>query len=1111
MPFLGAVAVGFALLLFLVAAWVERRRAAVVNHPLRQTAYAMSLAVYCTSWTFFGAVGSAARSGWAYVPIYLGPILVFALMPAFLKRLVQAVQMEGATSISDFIGSRFGKSRGVAALVTLTAALGVIPYIALQLRSVGTTFASLSGGSMPAVMTVTAVLLGLFAMLFGTRRYEAAGRNEGLVVATALESLVKLAALAAIAVGALWMLGRADAGMLEQSRAQLLRSFAPSAITAEIPVITLLAMAAVLCLPRQFYMTVIEAPSPDAVDSARRPFIAYLAAMTVMVLPITWAGLALLPGDSSPDLFVLQLPVAMRNTPLVLAAFLGGFSAATAMVIVETVALATMLSNDLFAPLLLRSPRFSNEANLGRMILRLRRASIGLVVIVALGWALSLSVDRGLASIGYIAFSAMALIAPLLILAVEGRVRNAAAARAGLLAGLLLWLYTLALPPVLPPEWLAGLKGTIIDPQSLFGTGGQSPLVHGVLWSLGTDILILGLVTLRSAPARPRFFAREGVARVEDRAALAAFVSRFVGEQRVARELGPAAAGEMISRNDAHRAERLIAGVVGAPSARALMGSALAGERLGHEDIARMLDQSGQSLQFSRGLLAATLEHIDPGVSVVDGEQRLIAWNSRYLELFNYPDGMVYVGTPVADLIRYNAERGECGPGEVEAHVERRLGHLRRGEPHSFERVHDDGRVLKTVGGPMPGGGYVMCFTDITAEARARTELERARAELELRVAERTAELLRLNEELALATRDKTRFLAVASHDLLQPLHAARLFAAAAKRGAGNQPLIDRVEQSVAAAEQLLRALLDISKLDAGGVEASPEPVAIRPFLVDLAEGFRPLAVEKGLRLRVGAGTGTVMADPVLLRSALQNFLSNAIRYTLEGGVVIGARRRGDGIVIEVYDTGVGIPANKFDAIFREFERLGTSGEAGVGLGLAIVERTARLMGARVTVRSREGVGSVFGLFLPRTAAVPAPAGAPAAQALSPDPLDILVVDDDAAILDASRALLESLGHSVRTAGDAETAQGMVGGVALALVDLDLGGGMDGLDLIAALRRLRPGLKAALVTADGSPSTTLRAQAAGVPVMLKPVSPPAIEAWIATAAATAEPPSMAEA
>ncbi|MGL6043231.1 MAG: PAS-domain containing protein, partial [Sandaracinobacteroides sp.] len=534
------------------------------------------------------------------------------------------------------------------------------------------------------------------------------------------------------------------------------------------------------------------------------------------------------------------------------------------------------------------------------------------------------------------------------------RQRDAAAAKAGLATGLLLWAATLLLPGLLPG---AGFLGTV-------------DITTGVIISLGGNLLAHALVSarrLRAVP--PDEFALQTASRVVTVGALADMAARFVGTEAIAEaignweaadQLGKGAIGSIrdraapVDRRSAQAIERLIAGVVGAPSARTIMASALSGASLRVNDVARMLDESGQSLQFSKGLLAATLENIDPGVSVVDRELRLVAWNSRYLDLFQYPPGLVRAGAPVADLIRYNALRGECGPGEVTDHVERRLEHMRRATPHSFERVRPDGRVIKTVGGPMTGGGYVMCFTDITAEAEARAGLERARAELETRVAQRTIELQAANSALGRATEEKTRFLAAASHDLLQPLHAARLFAAALRTDLPPraQPLLANVDRAIASADELLRALLDISKLDSGGIRPVPVRFQVRALLTELADVFAPIAAEKGLSLRVGRGDFWVDTDRNLLRSVLQNFVSNAVRYTARGGVVIGVRSRGTTLRIEVSDSGAGIAAADQERIFAEFERLGTSGEAGIGLGLAIARRTAALLGAPIDLRS---------------------------------------------------------------------------------------------------------------------------------------------------------------
>lgn len=1105
-----AVAMIYALGLFAFASWADGTGSPRVRRWLRPAAYALGPAVYCSTWTFYGAVGSAVADGWSYLPIYLGPILVFLLGHRFLRRVVDAVKADGANSISEFVGGRFGNSQGVAALVTALALLGSIPYLALQLRSLGAAYGLIAGtDSYVMTMAVAATGLALFAMTYGTRRYEASGRNDAVLFAVGVESLIKLGALLVAGTLAVILLSGTDSRLSGAGIAQLAGNFAPAKLGMDFFVITILSMSAIICLPRQFYVTVIEAESGRDIARARWPFIGYMVATLLVILPIAAAGLTLLPSTVTPDQFVLQLPLSQGLESVALIIFLGGVSAATAMVLVEAIALATMVSNDLIAPLLLRSERLRGGGELGQALLTTRRIAIALIMLAAFGWAVETPVDQRLALIGLVAFAAMSQFAPVLILAVFGSNRDAVAAKAGLIAGLVMWTWTLALPQVGGEPWLALLAGTPIDPHALLGVDGLSPISHGALWSLGANLAAFSIATARRvrAAALPSLLrdthSRPGT--VSDIGALRDHVARFVGPEAAAEAFGRFDPSARIERGHIRAAERMIASVVGLPSARAFIGSALHGSNLTHQEVARILDDTGQSLRFSKGLLAATLENIDPGVSVVDRDLNIVAWNSRYIDMFRYPEGMVRVGAPVAELIRYNAERGECGPGEVESHVERRLSHMRRGLPHSFERVRPDGRIIKTVGGPMPSGGYVMCFTDVTAEAQALAALERARSELEGRVGERTRALSAANEALAKADAEKTRFLAAASHDLLQPLHAARLFSAALRRDLSDtqRPVLDRLDRSIGSAESLLRALLDISRLDAGGVTAEHQPVQIRPLLAELVETMGPLARERGFDLRLGPGDAMVETDPGLLRSIVQNFLSNAIRYTARGGILVGVRRRGSTARIDVIDTGPGIPDDKRDAIFREFERLPDAAEGGVGLGLAIVERTARVLGATVSLASRLGHGSRFSIALPRAAGLLAPPASPPAthapHALAAR-LTILAVDDDPANRDALRSFLESLGHAVVTAAGPDQALELGDGFTVALVDFDLGDGPDGLALIERLRIARPQVRYALVTAAAPGVWSARARLLGVPVLRKPVAIEALQAFLADSA-----------
>ncbi|MEO0033927.1 MAG: hypothetical protein RIS94_3685, partial [Pseudomonadota bacterium] len=641
--------------LFGVAAWVESRAEAARARPrLRHVAYTLGLGVYCSSWTFYGAVGSAVREGWNYLPIYVAPALLMILAPAFLRRLSAAVVEEKATTISDFIAARFGHDPGVARLVTIIALCGIVPYVALQLRSIGSAVSVVSGSDVgPWVMVAASAVLALFAILFGARRYEVAGRNEGMVFSVALESVIKLAALVIVVGVALRLLATMPPGRVGAGWAELSLRFAPSHLSLEFLVIGLVSAMAILVLPRQFYMALAEAQAPGDLARARWGVAGYVAAMAALTLPIALAGLVALPAEVPPDLFVLRLPQAAGQHWAVIAALLGGISSAAAMVIVDSTALATMVSNDLIFPAVLRSDRGHDAAGeLGRRMLLVRRLAIVGIIALSLAWALLLPARSSLASIGLIAFSAMAQFTPHLILGVMGKDRDPLAGRLSLAAGFLLWLWTLALPPILPAEWLARLSGTPFDPLRLLGIGHAAPLVHGVGWSLCANLIVFVAATAGADPRRslPRLV--RGARPVRNQGELAQLAARFIGEERADSAFPPALHNAPVDRVAARRAQDLIAGVVGASSARTLVASALAGGQLGLDDVTRLLDEGGQSLRFSRQLLAATFENLPSGISVIDADLNLVAWNSGYVELFDYPPGMVRAGVPIADLVR---------------------------------------------------------------------------------------------------------------------------------------------------------------------------------------------------------------------------------------------------------------------------------------------------------------------------------------------------------------------------------------------------------------------------------------------------------------------------
>ncbi len=1134
--------------LFGLAYYGDRRPLYPSRVWLRPLVYSLALAVYCSSWTFYGAVGSAAGASLAYLPIYLGPILLLLVGHRLFGRLTRIAKQRNIISIADFIAARFGKSHRLAALVTLIAVTASIPYLALQFKAVALSIGALSGEVQSEVPPLrdgalySALLLAVFAILFGTRQIDATEHHHGMMLAIATESVVKLVAFVAIGGYALHLCGAAPA--LERPA----REFAAQGLPDGFLTQTLLAAVAMFCLPRQFQVGIVECEDPGDVRHARRLFPLYLLLISALVLPIVAASTATLGGRAVPaDMYVLGLPLAGGHELLATFAYLGGFSAATGMVIVECVALSTMISNDLIMPALLRVRWLGLErrADLSALVLQLRRVAIVLLVALAYGYYRAIARNANLASIGLLAFVALAQFAPAIVSALYWRGASRVGVGAGLAAGFAVWLYTLLLPSLaeagwLPQTWLrAGPFGIgWLAPRALFHWHGWDAVTHGAFWSLAANVGCLVLLSLRFRPsvadrlrASPFLdpYAERSAAGGEWRgrvpvADLRALAGRILGERNAARAFAeyaaaaplPDAPGAVADRALVQFTERLLAGAIGAASARRMLTSALRGTGLDLSEAAMLLDETSQELRFSRELIAVTFEHMSQGISVVDAELRIVAWNRRYLDLFDYPEGFVYVGRPVAELIRRNAARGLLGPGDVEAQVQRRLEHLRRGTPHVAVRERPDGRVIETRGGPLPGGGYLTTFSDITDHKRAERALREANETLEQRVAQRTRELRealaaqeQAKREAEAANAGKTRFLAAASHDLLQPLNAARLFVSALRQrplDAESARLAERADAAFKAAEDLLDALLEVSRLDAGKLSPEIGAFALAEILEPLEHQFGVIAAARHLKLRFVDSRVHVVSDPQLLRRILQNFLSNALRYTRRGGVLLGVRRCGGNVRIEVWDTGAGIDAAQQRSIFDEFRR-GTQtspwGEKGLGLGLAICERLARMLGHRLSLRSRPGRGSVFAVELPRASAAAASARPARPRPLAAgrvDGLHVLCLDNDSAILDGMAALLERWGVTCENCSNVEDATNCASRRRpdLILADYHLDEPLDG---IAALERLRarwpsppPG---ALITADASPELQARARAHGYPLLRKPVKPAALRALIA--------------
>jgi signal transduction histidine kinase len=489
--------------------------------------------------------------------------------------------------------------------------------------------------------------------------------------------------------------------------------------------------------------------------------------------------------------------------------------------------------------------------------------------------------------------------------------------------------------------------------------------------------------------------------------------------------------------------------------------------------------------------------------------------------MYHYPKDLIRVGTPIEDLVRYNAERGECGPGETELLVQKRLSHLRSGSAHRFIRIRNNQRVTEIRGNPLPGGGFVTTFNDITEFVNAQEELQEAKKHLEARVAERTEEVGKINEELRaeiaereraesmimeakteaeLANESKTRFLALASHDILQPLNAARLYNTALLEQWPNDVILPKLESSLRTTEELISTLLEIAKLDGSQQQPIIEQVELSSIFQSIEDEFSAQANEKDLRLIVRPTRYFVQSEARQLRRILQNLVSNAIKYTRQGGVLLAARKRADTLVIQVWDTGLGIKESDFERIFLDFNRLDQHRQEaqGVGLGLSVVSRISNFLNHQIRVISIPHQGSCFSLTVPLSKVTEATVKrtTPTPQASTDFALTVVVIDNDVQNTDALKTVLTGWGCQVHSASTAEEAQ-QCPEPDLLIIDYHLGESLTGFSLYETLtEQWSTQIPAILVTAHGEAEIKRQAAQAGMGYLAKPVKPVALRSMI---------------
>jgi Na+/proline symporter/signal transduction histidine kinase/CheY-like chemotaxis protein len=993
------LSIGYLCLLFLVAHKGQNQSSE--QWHCKPWVYSFSLAVSCTSWAFYGTVGQAATTGAWLAPLYIGTIMCLVFAWPMLMKMLNIIKRQNLTSIADFIAFRYDRSPKIAITVALIALIGTVPYIALQLRAISTSFDLLTGTFQSGISTafVVTIVLIVFSIFFGTRQIAASKQNQGLVLAIAFSSVVKLLALTAVGIFATFFVfdGFADLAAQQQTKQLFTETNSVYLSVAH----ALLGAITIFVLPQQFHMMMIENHHPQELKTARWLFPLYFILINIFVLPIAIAGLITFPGGSvDADTYVLTLPLFFQQAWLGVVVYIGGLAAATSMVIVSAIVLSTMISTEVITPLTLKFKYFSKEGapQFSGLLLKQRRLTITAILLFAFAFERSINQQSHLASIGLLSFVLLSQFAPAIIGALYWRKANGKGALTGLIVGSVMWFFTLLLPIIAPNlAWVQnGVFGiSWLKPTALFGIDFLDLTSHGVFYSLISNIIcfvVVSLLTHRSVGEKLQadIFISKSQRKFERNLStedLYSLLMRFIDKSAADAFLQIAKSNQANQNNLNVEPVNLIeytrlqlSGVLGSASTRMVMKAASTSERMPLEDVVSIVDEANEMFRFNRELLQSGVENIEQGISVVDADMRLVAWNQRYIQLLDYPDGFVQAGLPVETLLRHNIARGIIsGANDIDQMITKRIAHMKNGDSHLFQRKMPNGVVLEIRGQSMPAGGFVSTFSDITAHIEAEKALQKANENLEKRVESRTQELQKAKAEAEAAYSSKSRFLAAASHDLMQPFNALSLFTSMLKnkvQGEELTALAEHIDDSLNVVEALLSDLVEISRLDSSSEKIDKSHFALDDLLSPLNNEFTALSTQAGIRFSYQLSQCVVHSDKRMLRRVIQNFLSNAVHYCndkkgeksgISNRIVLGIRRTKSIIRVEVWDNGPGIALAQQKAIFREFERLEQNREIpGLGLGLAISERIANLLDLKITVKSQLGKGTCFSIEIPR-------------------------------------------------------------------------------------------------------------------------------------------------
>ncbi len=975
---------------------------------LKPFVYGLTLALFLIVSYIYALYNMAFSDGWILAAVGLGPLLVFAFGFGFLKRIAKIVHIQNIKSLPDLLSARYGKKTTVSIISTLLILILALPYLGMQLwyidYSTGIIIAYFNTSLMNDFGVLTQknsklliVILLFFVGFVAIKSTQPSKGTHGVLFVIALCSIASIILVAVIFTYIVYFRFDGLADLLTQFSSVRSQEmiFKGEFSLSNFIVMIFLSGFAFIAMPWQFMIIFGDNIDEKKLTVGRKLLLPYLLGFFALIVPVGIAIIVIIKNNNMIN-FDLALLTTMLGDNVIWIGLLFYFVSlisSVLLMVIGTLAISTMISNDIVLPLLLKTLGGEGfiKSQAKKSILLLKRCLIVFTLVLGYFIYLELAISGQYEKLLYNFYMILFQLAPAMIGGIYWHRATAKGVIAGLIAGLVMWAITSGQPIAIS---LGIMNNSILNPMMFFKTNLDSYTL-ATFWITGVNILFFIIFSYMSKPDEDEVMQKNLFANINapNRYAgqksillsdLQTLVGRYVGQNISKRRFETFANNQNISLmpNDfasmqfINFAENQLAGTIGSSSARFVMAIIMERKKIGAKSAIKLLDEASDIIQHNRQFLQSAVDNIKQGICVLDENLKLLCWNHAFQKLLNIPDGILENNLYFKFILEYCANKGVFGEGKVKDIVANRMLNYIALKKTMREAIHSTKQILEVTSSVMPEGGYVITFDNITAQVNTAKTLESVNINLEQRVDERTGELTLLNEQLSSAKAnaeeaniDKTRFLAAASHDISQPMNAARLYSTALLE----KPLDGEVKQiaqsldlSLTSVEEILVALLDISRLDSGVFETKMADFSLNRLFEQLYVEFKPLADKKGLKLKYVKTKAYIKSDRRHLRRILQNYISNAIKYTEQGEVLFGCRHKGKRLRLDVYDTGHGVAPFQIKTIFKEFKRLesGMRVAEGVGLGLSIVDRISKMIGSELDITSKVDRGSKFSCYV---------------------------------------------------------------------------------------------------------------------------------------------------